>query len=286
MLFVLRLVAAPRGQGYGTTLCELWEQCETAGVALPQAEPPAASTACAAREKLDAAAFKRLHAQILAHWPEGTLWKGHRTFAVDGSKITLPRQLAQRGYRVTDGAHYPQGMVSALYRLNDRIPVDFDLFDHENERAAALTHLGHAGEGDVIVYDRGYYSFALALAHLERELHFVFRIKKGANPVFDAFIASGADDRTVTLQAPGNETALRGRTLRVRLVSYRHGDTQYRIATSLTDDSRYRVPALCELYHGRWGVEEMYKTGKSVIEAFHARSGRQHCGFFRGFFRG
>ena len=274
MLFVLRLVVAPRGQGYRATLCELWEQCGQAGIELPQDEPPAASTACEAREKLDEAAFKALHREILAGSPEGLLWKGHRILAVDGSKVTLPRELAERGYRVNDGAHYPQGMVSALYRLHDRIPVDFDLFDHENERQAALAHLDHAAEGDVIVYDRGYFSFAMALAHRERGLNFVFRIKKAANPVFDDFIASHGSDRTVTLEAPGDETALRGRSIRVRLVGYTAGDTDFCLATSLLDGDRYPIQALSDLYHARWGIEEMYKTGKAVIKAFHAKSER------------
>ena len=117
MLFVLRLVVAPRGQGYRATLCELWEQCAAAGVELPQDEPPAASTACDAREKLDERAFKALHREILANSPDGPLWKDHRVLAVDGSKLTLPRELAQLGYRIPDGAHDPQGMVSAMYRL-------------------------------------------------------------------------------------------------------------------------------------------------------------------------
>ena len=147
MLFVLRLVVAPRGQGYRATLCELWKQCAAAGVELPQDEPPAASTACDAREKLDERAFKALHREILANNSDGRLWKDHRVLAVDGSKLTLPRELAQRGYRIPDGAHYPQGMVSAMYRRNDRIPVDFDLFRHDNKRSAALTHLDHAAEG-------------------------------------------------------------------------------------------------------------------------------------------
>lgn len=274
MLFVFRLVVAPRGQGYRTTLCELWEQCAAAGVVLPQDEPPAASTACEAREKLDEAAFKRLHREILAAGPECPPWKGRRILAVDGSKITLPRELAESGFRVNDGAHYPQGMVSVLYRLRDRIPVDFDLFDHENEREAALAHLDHAAEGDVIVYDRGYYSFAMALAHQERGLDFVFRLKKAANPVFDAFIASDETERTVTLDAPRDETALRGRSLRVRLVKYVAGDTEYRLATSLHDGTRFGIQTLSDMYHGRWGVEEMYKSGKSVIEWFHAKSAR------------
>ena len=227
-----------------------------------------------AREKLDEAAFRRLHREILAAGPECPSWKGRRILAVDGSKIALPRELAAHGYRVADGARYPQGMVSVLYRPLDRIPVDLHLSAHGNERLAARTHLDRAAEGDVIVYDRGYRSFAMAIAHHERGLDFVFRIQENANPAFDAFIASGGTERTVTLDAPRDESSLRGRTLRVRLVRYVAGDTEFRLATSLHDGGRFDVRVLSDLYHGRWGIEEMYKTGKSVIEWFHAKSVR------------
>jgi len=103
------------------------------------------------RGKLDEAAFRRPHRGILANTPEASPWKGRRILAVDGSKIALPRELADHGYRVPDGAHYPQ---------------------------------------------------AMAIAHRERGLHFVFRIKRNANPAFDAFIASGETERTVTLDPP------------------------------------------------------------------------------------
>ena len=129
-----------------------------------------------------------------------------------------PRELAPCGYRIPDGAHYPQGLVSTLYRLNDRIPVDFDLVGHGNERQAALPQLDHAAEGDIIVYDRGYFSFAMALAHQARGLNFVFRIARHTSPGLDAFIASPDTDRTVTLEAPRCAPALRGRTCRLRLV--------------------------------------------------------------------
>ena len=37
---------------------------------------------------------------------------------------------------------------------------------------------------------------------------------------------------------------------------------------------RYRVDALADLYHARWGVEEMFKVSKQFleIEQFHGRS--------------
>ncbi len=175
--------------------------------------PGAAATAVAAREKLDEAAFRRLHAGILASAPEATPWKGRRVLAVDGSGIALPRELADHGFRVADGARHPQGMAAPC-RLRDRIPVGFDLFRHENERTAALAHLDRAAEGDVIVRDRGCRSFAMAIARLERGTDFVFRLRQAAGPAFDAFIASSETDRTVTLDAPRDGTALRGRTLR------------------------------------------------------------------------
>ncbi len=213
MLFVLRLTVTPGSQGYRTTLCVLREECAAAGVDLPQEEPPAASTA----------------------------WKGHRVLATDGPELTLPREPADRGFRVADGAHHPQDMVSVLHRLRDRTPVDLHLFDHGNGRQAALTHLDHAAEGDVIVHDSGYHPFAMALAHPERGPHLLFRIKRRANPTFDGFIASDRTDRTMTLDAPRDETALRGRTLRVRPVRYTAGDTGYRLATSLPDSDGHGI---------------------------------------------
>ena len=149
------------------------------------------------------------------------------------------------------GAHYPQGLVSTLYRLNDRIPVDFDLVGHGNERQAALTHLDHAAEGDIIVYDRGYFSFAMALAHQARGLNFVFRIARHTSPALDAFIASPDTDRNVTFEASRDAPARRGRTCRLRLVQYTAADTAYCLATSLLDRHRYPVHTLSDLDHGR-----------------------------------
>ena len=133
---------APDRQGYALTLAELWEQCRRLGVAPPQPQPVSASSICAARAKIHADVFRRIHRAILEQAPRetaGQLWHGHRIFAVDGSKLNLPRPLAQEGYRTpSSNAHYPQGLLSCLYQLRSRIPVDFDLLAHGNERLAAL----------------------------------------------------------------------------------------------------------------------------------------------------
>ena len=254
VLFVFRLVLSRGDKGYATVLAELWDQCRKLGIALPQREPVAASSICKARAKVHEGLFLDLHREILRHDCADRRWKGHRTFAIDGTKMTLPRPLAEAGYQVvTPGAHYPQGLVSCLYRLDTGIPVDFSLSADTNEQAAALAHLDALEPGDIVVFDRGYFSFALLHALIWRGAHPVFRMRR--NSGFNAFIDGDQDDA---------------------VVRYTHGDSEYVLATTLADPNRYSPDDLSDLYHGRWGVEEMFKTSKVVIavEEFHSRTER------------
>ncbi len=282
MLFIFRLAFSNGRAGYATTLAGLWEQCRVLGVALPQPAP--VSAMCMARAKVDEAVFKTLHAEILKR-ADGPAWKGHRVFAVDGSKLNLPRPLLKAGYRTpSEAAHYPQGLLSCLYRLHANIPVDFDLVAHGDERRAALAHLKALSANDIVVYDRGYYSWEMLHAHVARGLHPVFRIKKKAGAALDAFIADGRTDAPITV-APGKDTLrkLRRKTphvdatpLRLRLVRYRIGSTVFILATTLLDPKAWSVAELAELYHARWGIEELYKTSKQAmaVEAFHSQTER------------
>ena len=92
VLFVFRLVFAPDRQGYAVTLQQVWEQCRQLDLPLPGARPVAASSICDALAKVRDQAFRDIHRAILAHAPADnprSLWRGHRVFAVDGSKLNL-----------------------------------------------------------------------------------------------------------------------------------------------------------------------------------------------------
>jgi len=65
MLFIFRLVFSTNKQGYAITTAQLWEQCRSLGIELPQPTPVAASAFCNARAKLDEQVFKILQVQIL-----------------------------------------------------------------------------------------------------------------------------------------------------------------------------------------------------------------------------
>jgi len=288
MLFVFRLVFSNNRQGYAITIAELWAQCRTMGIELPQATPVAPSAFSTARAKLDEHVFKRLQTQILKHYVgAGTdsQWLGHRILAVDGSKMNLPRQLLRSGYRTpSHNAHYPQGLLSCLYLLKSKIPVDFDLVSHGDERKVARTHLASLREHDVVVYDRGYFSYAMLYAHAQRRIHPIFRLKNKANGVVDAFIDTQETDRIVEI-TPTQEARLAleqlypgcvCRPISLRLVKYTVATTTYILGTTLFDRQRYSVAALSDAYHSRWGIEELYKISKQLmaIEDFHGQSER------------
>lgn len=58
---------------------------------------------------------------------------------------------------------------------------------------------------------------------------------------------------------------------RVRLIKYVAADTEFRLATTLLDERKYPVPALADLYHGRWEIEEFYGVAKELIGEFRGR---------------
>jgi hypothetical protein len=287
ILFIFRLVFAKNRQGYGTTLQELWEQCRRLHFPLPQPRPVAASAICQARKKLPASVFKVLNTRVLE--TSGALawhpWKGHRVFAVDGTKINLPPELLNWGYPLpSQTCSYPQGLVSCLYHLRSRVPVDFDLSPHANERTLEVTHLAALEPPDVVVYDRGYFSYEMLYRHAERRIGFICRMTTNSYPEIDAFFASADEERVISL-LPGPKRQyellidypdLVFRPLALRLVKYVVGTTTFVLGVTLTDREKYPREELAELYHGRWGIEELYKISKVLIdvEDFHAKTER------------
>ena len=287
VLFVFRLVQSTNRQGYEITLNELWENCRALKVELPREKPVSAAAMCKARDKVKADLFKKLHYEILKHVDDSEfrkLWKGHRVFAIDGTKLNLPRALMRSGYPLpTKSSHYPQGLLSTLYRLKSKIPADFELFAHANERTAAATHLDRLRENDVVVYDRGYFSYALLLDHVTRGIHPLFRVKGRANAEFAAFEEDGRTDAIVPVRVPRDAARkLRpkypGREkfepVSVRVVKYTVKSTDYLLVTTLTDRKAYSIKELSDLYQLRWGIEEMYKNSKTLVllEDFHSKN--------------
>ncbi len=288
MLLIFRLVSSKNTQSYGTTIDDLWDNCEKLRLALPQKSSIAPSSFCAARQKLDEAVFKCANQKILAAYAADASsysWLGHRLFAVDGSKINLPRELLACGYS-TPGktAHYPQGLLSCLYQLKSQLPFDFDLASHANERLSAMRHLEVLQTDDVVVYDRGYFSYLLLHRHSQTGIHAIFRLQENSSSAIKAFFASPQTDTEITLlPSPKAQAEIRSQypdldilPLKIRLLKYKIADSVFCLGVTLLDTHRYPLQEFIDVYHGRWGIEELYKVSKRIfiIEDFHGKTER------------
>ena len=180
-------------------------------------------------------------------------------------------------------AYYPQGLLSCLYQLKSKIPYDFDLVSHGNERQCALAHLKTLTTDDVVVYDRGYFSYAMLYYHTQSGVHPIFRLQKNTFKEIDDFRNSTQTDQIMTL-LPAKDTQrsmnkqhpdIQFGPLTIRLIKYTLAGHTYCIGTTLVDE-RYTIGALKEVYHARWGIEELYKISKNmiIVDDFHGRSER------------
>ena len=289
MLLIFRLVSSKNSQSYGTTIDDLWDSCDRLKISLPQKSSIAPSSFCDARKKLDESIFQCVNSRIIeAYAPQRShyTWRGHRLFAIDGSKVTLPRTLVNSGYKLpSEKAHYPQGLLSCLYEIRSQLPFDFDLVARSGERSCARRHLEHLQKDDVVVYDRGYFSYVMLHHHSQSEVHAIFRLPKSTSTEIESFVASNESDRIATIlpskraqtnikkEHPGIDIV----PLKMRLMKYEVRGKPYCLGTTLVDPRhRYPLQDFIDVYHSRWGVEELYKISKRTfaIEDFHARSER------------
>jgi len=288
MFLIFRLVFAKNSQEYGITIEDFWANCHRMKFPLPQKKPISAAAFTEARKKLDENIFKTLNNRIIVtcqkNNDETHRWFNHRLFAVDGSKLNLPRPLVKQGYKTpTDNAHYPQGLLSCLYQLKSKVPYDFDLVNHGNERRCALAHLKTLMKNDVVVYDRGYFSYAVLYYHIQAEMHPIFRLQKGLYQEIDAFRLSDSNDQVVSLlpsKATQREISKKHPNipfspLNLRLIKYTIAGETYCLGTTLME-SKYTIEDFKAVYHARWGIEELYKVSKNLIDVgdFHGRSER------------
>lgn len=70
------------------------------------------------------------------------LWRGHRVFGVDGSKVNVPYELLSEGFKAPNKhQYYPQGLMSTLYHLGSGLIYDGILSAEKGERLCLLAHM-------------------------------------------------------------------------------------------------------------------------------------------------
>jgi hypothetical protein len=290
LMMIFKITLGNRRQGLSINLTEFWDSCSEKGIDLPQEKSVAASSFCEARQKVSEDIFKDLNKSLLKNWNEQRnlhLWLGHRVYAVDGSKVNIPRELVSSGFKISDEIrqHYPQGLLSCLYDILGKTVYDFDFVSHMNERQAALEHLKVLKTNDVVIFDRGYFSSLLLHEFYKAGIHVLFRLTSegSMNKQIETFMKSSQRDGVIQYIPSAKvitDLKKQGYTLEPKPIPFRlfkrniKGET-YLYGTTLRR-KEYPTPDLIDLYHERWGIEELYKITKQIadIEEFRSKTAR------------
>jgi hypothetical protein len=265
------------------------------------------SAYCQARARLPLAALRALLRRLVASFAPAThdrLWRGHRTFLVDGSAFSMPDTPAlqaafgQPGNQAP-GCGFPVAKILALFHAGTGLLIEVvaaPLRTHDMSRADAVHPALEAG--DVLVGDRGFCSFAHLALLTRRGVHAVFRIhqkqivdfapgrphaRRGHQaakglPRSRWLRALGPMDHVVEWPRPDERPewmsaerfAALPETLTVRELRYAIDRPGFRVravtlATTLLDGAAYPAEALAELYGARWAVETNLRHLKQTM---------------------
>ena len=290
VLFIFQIIEPHTSGGYSSVLQRMWQKFKGRFAGRPrQATPVTQSSMHEARQKVDESVFQLINDKLFEQAEKRFLtaelmWFGRRLFAVDGSKINLPPTLFSQGFNIiTSRPENPQGLLSCCYNIQSKMPFDFSLDTHGNERESAAQHLKKLGNSDVVVYDRGYFSFPLLQKHWESGVEAIFRLGSSTFPEIQAFMMNLGGPSDLIIEINPSENAARSirkrhpgikiEPLKLRLIRYYIGENVFFLGTTVIA-KEIPAEAFPDVYHGRWSVEEFYKIPKSFLEVenFHSKN--------------
>jgi Transposase DDE domain len=226
---------------------------------------------------LNAVACEEYYARYEAE-EEVVLWHGHRVLGMDGSYLNLPATEEIRGeFSVQTnqhpGAEQVQALASVLYDLRNDLGLSAALGPKQAEKTHLFaTHLAVTRRGDVLVCDRAYADYSVMAMLLAWQCHFVIRFPRQSFTAVNAFWASAAPERVVTLTVPASArtyvteqqlpSTLRVRLLKVQLPS---GEVEV-LGTDLLDARRYPAAEFKGVYGWRWKHETYHDRIKNIFE--------------------
>jgi hypothetical protein len=271
-----------------------------------------------ARAKISPSLFVGLNDELIDSYygdNEGVkLYKGFRVFAIDGSTMQLPNiesltpkedGVSQKmreelrsiyGYTSDFYAQYEsRAKISLLEDVENQI-IHQGIFNSYNasEKEMAYEHIEYLAQlkqkslikyNDLIIFDRGYPSYALISFIEFKGIEYLMRIPKNYFKEIEAFRNSKANDSIITIELTkdrlyqikrnnkyshissflANKKAGESITLRAIKVKLPTGEIELLI-TSLLDKKLYKHKIFKSFYFKRWGIEESYKALKSLFE--------------------
>jgi hypothetical protein len=103
--------------------------------------------------------------------------KKYRFIAIDGSQINFKKSL-QNHFKLSKNKNYSFATLSCLFDIELDFPINYLLSNSFDERKLLIEQLPYINTNDVIIADRGYFSFNIINDFLDKKINFIFRISK------------------------------------------------------------------------------------------------------------
>ena len=276
-----------------------------------------AAAYCTARKRLPLALFQDLLEHVCdALFPEVQTtgrWRGHRTWTMDGSSFSMSDTAALQAHfgqpsQQAKGCGFPVAHMLALFHAGTGLllrVVASPLHTHDMRHAATMHP--ELNEGDILIADRGFASFAHLALLLQRKMHALFRchqrqivdFRVGRRHTRQSKPRQGLPrsryvrrlahwDQVVEYTKPTknkpkwidkDQYATLPDTLLVRELRFFTPQRGFRtrvitLVTTLLDPVAYPATELAELYLGRWRIEINFRHLKTTmgLEILHCKS--------------
>ena len=155
--------------------------------------------------------------------------------------------------------------MATVIDLMTRLPVE--IWFLENPKASDVKleeNILQLVEGQtLLLLDRGFYHFSFWLKLIEREIHLITRLKKGASIKIEQVFTQSYDLRDSLIRLGSGTTKTPYITL--RLIEVRSGDTWHSYLTSVLDPKILPPYVVADLYRRRWRIEEAFNTVKRLL---------------------
>ena len=268
-----------------------------------------ASAWCQARARLPLAVYQTILARVCeAAMPQTRerqhLWRGHRTFHVDGSTFSMPdtaelRRVFGQPTGQKTGCGFPVAHLLVLFSAATGLVLDaFASPLRTGDVSQASEYLAHLNAGDILIGDDSFSGYAHLALLLQRNLHGLFpnhhrriidfrpsraHTTKGKNAIAglprSRWIKSlGKEDQLVEWFKPSSHPAWMSKedydalpeSIVVREIRRRVRLPEGRritvtLITTLLDPIRYPADALIELRLRRWDVETNLRHLKTTM---------------------
>lgn len=266
-----------RGSGYVEVLKRMTDALRVASWRGPasewMAEIPNSSSITKARKRIGWLVMEdlfRSSIEPVADAESGETWRGLAPVAIDGATLDLPDTEANRGYfgGPTGGA-FPQARFAAACEIATRRLIGAAVGSYDTgEKALTLKMTDALGEGQVVIFDRGFCGYDLFARVRATGAEVIMR----AGAQFQLKVQKVLPDGSwiAHLNKPGKPS------IKVRVIEYSVTSTDtvagetttgetITLITSLLDHEVYPIEDFPDLYRQRWTSETVFGEVKTDL---------------------